>query len=301
MAISDDTARNRENPFEYDIDEYKSSGADLLQYRETQQIDLPLRKIVSMTIDAADKIFIAGDAAVFVYSVAGLLHNTFTSNGTASCLATDAMGNIYLGIEDHIDVLDADGVLKAQWPGLGSRAVLTSVAVSTQFVFVADAGHLIVWKYDKSGNLLGEIGERNSAKDIPGFVIPSPYFDIAVDSGGFLWAANTGRHSVENYTPDGDIRTFWGHHSMEIDGFCGCCNPSHIALMQDGSFVTSEKGIPRVKVYDELGELNAVVAMPDQFDERTEGLDLALDSQQRIYVLDAKRKQVRIFEKSVIN
>ena len=84
---------------------------------------------------------------------------------------------------------------------------------------------------------------------------------------------------------------------MNIDGFGGCCNPSHIAILGDGSFVTSEKGIPRVKIHNRLGELVGVVAPSEQFDENTVGLDLAFDSQDRIYVLDPKRKAIRIFIK----
>jgi len=84
---------------------------------------------------------------------------------------------------------------------------------------------------------------------------------------------------------------------MELEGFCGCCNPTHMAIMQDGSFVTSEKGIARVKVYNRIGELTSVVASAEQFDEGTEGLDIAVDSRQHIYVLDPKRKQIRIFTK----
>jgi len=128
-------------------------------------------------------------------------------------------------------------------------------------------------------------------------VIPSPYFDVAVDPDGFLWAANTGRHSLENYTREGKLRSSWGEFSMEIEGFCGCCNPSHFAILEDGSFVTSEKGIPRVKIYDRLGRLSSVVAGPDRFDIGTVGLDLALDSAQRILVLDPARRKVRTFVK----
>ena len=128
-------------------------------------------------------------------------------------------------------------------------------------------------------------------------IIPSPYFDVAVDPDSFLWAVNTGRHSLENYTVDGDLRSSWGEYSMTIEGFCGCCNPTHIAIMNNGKFVTSEKGIARVKVYNGLGELDSVVAGPKQFNEGTVGLDLAVDTEGRIYVLDPVRKSVRIFEK----
>jgi hypothetical protein len=120
---------------------------------------------------------------------------------------------------------------------------------------------------------------------------------VAIDPDGFLWVANTGRHSLENYTEEGDLRSSWGEFSMEIEGFCGCCNPSHFVILDDGSFVTSEKGIARVKVYNRLGNVVSVVAGPDQFAEGTVGLDLAKDSSQRIYVLDPQKKAVRIFAK----
>jgi hypothetical protein len=84
---------------------------------------------------------------------------------------------------------------------------------------------------------------------------------------------------------------------MEIQGFSGCCNPSHFAILEDGSFVTSEKGLPRVKVYNRIGNLVSVVALAEHFMEGTVGLDLAVDAAQKIYVLDPLQKIVRIFEK----
>jgi hypothetical protein len=84
---------------------------------------------------------------------------------------------------------------------------------------------------------------------------------------------------------------------MEIEGFSGCCNPSHFAILEDGSFVTSEKGLARVKIYNRIRDIVSVVALPDQFIEGTVGLDLAVDSSQKIYVLDPRQKLVRIFEK----
>jgi hypothetical protein len=194
-------------------------------------------------------------------------------------------------------VFDGRLQIKKIWDSPGGETVFTSIATSPDAVYVADAGNLIVWHFDKEGNLIKRIGDRDGAKDVPGFIIPSPYFDVAVDPDGFLWAADTGRHSLQNYNPDGGIRTIWGEFSLEIQGFCGCCNPSHFSVLEDGRFVTSEKGIPRVKIYNRLGELASVVAGPDLFREGTVGLDLAADSRQRIYILDPAQKAVRIFER----
>ena len=87
---------------------------------------------------------------------------------------------------------------------------------------------------------------------------------------------------------------------MSIDGFSGCCNPVHIALLPDGSFVTSEKGILRIKIHNPVGELADVVALPDQFDSDTEAVEVAVNSQGQIVVLDPQRKQIRIFQKKDI-
>ena len=70
-----------------------------------------------------------------------------------------------------------------------------------------------------------------------------------------------------------------------------------MAILSDGSFVTSEKGIPRVKVYDQTGQFKTVVAGPEAFADGTIGLDLAVDDNDRIYVLDPKKKAVRVFVK----
>ena len=81
-----------------------------------------------------------------------------------------------------------------------------------------------------------------------------------------------------------------------MEGFCGCCNPSNFAFLNDSLFVTSEKGIERVKIFNTNGTFLAIVATPDQFEAGTKGLDLAVDKQNRILVLDPVKMLIRIFE-----
>ncbi len=286
------------NPFEYDIEDFKKIDPGLVHYAESARIPLGPGAVHAIASGGDGRIYVAGDEAVLVFDGDGTRLKTIGTDGPAMALSVDGSGSLYLGMTDHVEVYDPDGTRESSWKSLGDRAVVTSIAVTGMFVFVADAGSLIVWKYDKSGLLLGRIGERDEARDVPGFIIPSPYFDVAVDPDGFLWAADTGRHSLENFNVDGGFRTSWGEPSMEIGGFSGCCNPSHFVILEDGSFVTSEKGLVRIKVYNRLGNLVSVVAGPDLFDEGTVGLDLAVDPSGRVLVLDPVRKSVRIFTKT---
>jgi hypothetical protein len=137
---------------------------------------------------------------------------------------------------------------------------------------------------------------KDPATGVPGFIVPSPYFDLGISKDGNLWVVNPGRHSFEKYAINGTLLTSWSKASMAMEGFCGCCNPSNFAFLNDSLFVTSEKGIERVKIYNTDGTFLAVVATPDQFEEGTTGLDLAVDKQNRILVLDPVKKLVRIFE-----
>lgn len=297
-AIRDDSRRASVNPFEYDIEQFKKSDPDLIHFQEVARIPVPLESLFGLAVGTGDEIYVSGDSSLIVFNSDGTLRTSFETGEPVRCLIVDGNGDLYLGKIDHVEVYGGDGNEKFRWESIGEDAIITSIAVAQNHVFVADAGHQTVWKFDKSGKLTGRIGDQDESRDIPGFIIPSPFFDVAVDPDGFLWVANTGRHSLENFTLDGDFRTSWGEFSMEIEGFCGCCNPSHFAFLEDGSFVTSEKGIARIKIYNRLGNLVSIVAGPESFAEGTVGLDVAVDCAQRILVLDPQRKMVRIYEEN---
>ncbi len=190
---------------------------------------------------------------------------------------------------------DQGGTLLKRWNSFDERSVITSLAVLGENVYVADAGNRIVYHCNTEGQILNKIGDKNESKGVPGYVIPSPYFDLALDDNGLLWVANPGRHNLENYNVDGSMRTSWGKASFKIEGFTGCCNPAQFAILADNSFITSEKGMPRIKLYDQHGQFKGVVASPDMFKDGWYALDLAIDVDQRIVALDFDRKQVRIF------
>ena len=82
---------------------------------------------------------------------------------------------------------------------------------------------------------------------------------------------------------------------IDLDRFCGCCNPTDIALLPGGRTVTSEKGINRIKVYDAGGRMISYIS-PEHFPEHSAGLDLAVDAEGRIYVAEPVNSEVFVFE-----
>lgn len=298
--------------FSYDLEQMGKIDPQLVLYHESgEPIRTGFAKARAVAVGPKDRVYVAGDEAIRVFERAGLPIGEVVLDGAPTCLSVDNDGNIFAGVGDHVEVYgDLAGKNVTRWDRLGERCILSSIAVVGEDVYVADAGNRVVVRYDKTGRLINRIGQKDSQRGIGGFVIPSPYFDLAVADDGLLRVVNPGRHRIEAYTPQGDLEFWWGKYAMQIEGFCGCCNPTNFALLADGSFVTSEKGLTRVKIYDPQGKFVGVVAGPRQLLGHSDSsvcetvaecqkgsFDVAVDSAGRILVLDTHRNDVRIFVK----
>ncbi|MDA3822578.1 MAG: hypothetical protein PF450_08240, partial [Bacteroidales bacterium] len=175
----------------------------------------------------------------------------------------------------------------------------TSIAAGADLLYVADAGNRRVLMYDFDGGLKGEFTGQAESSAGHGFIVPSANFDLLVNSSGELWVVNPGKHAIENYDNDGNLLKFWQNISMKIEGFVGCCNPAEFAALPDGSFVTSEKGMVRIKIYDASGKMKSVVAAPEKFEEEGHAPEVTVDENGVVYALDFDRSMVRVFEKIV--
>jgi len=290
--------------WQYDTSDLEKVDAKLIAYDEAAAVETGFKEARAVAVGPGDRICAGGDEAVRFFDKTGSPEAEIKLDGQPRCLAVAPDGAIYVGVRqqagdratDRVEVIGPDGVRRAAWESFGPRSRLTSIALGADRVYVADAGERLVWECSPSGQVLRRIGAKTSEADEEGFDIPSPYFDVAVDRQGVIWAANTGRRRVEAYSPEDGCRGFtWGKSSAAIDGFFGCCNPAHFAIAPDGRFVTSEKGLLRVKVYSPQGEFESVVAPPGAFAKKAAALDVAVDSAGRALVLDPVARKVRIF------
>jgi hypothetical protein len=328
-----DSGSGLSDSFKYDLQKYMKIDASLFHFHPVANIAVELQNPAAIAIGTDDQILVAGNKTLLVCSalpssegqgaVAAATQNDHAADvgqklqvikqisfdAEPHCVAVGNAehafpGRIYVGFVDHLEVFAPDGARVAVWPKLG---FVTSVAVAEKDVFVADARAKVVWRYDAEGKQTGQIWRRADAGNTSGFVVPSPYFSVAMSPDGLLRVANPGAHRIEAYTLDGQLELSWGTEGNDVKSFCGCCNPSHIAVLPDGRIVTSEKGIPRVKVYSATGEFVSAVVGPDTLvshpaatvetrDElRLRPVDVAADSHGRIYVLDSAARCVRVF------
>lgn len=296
--------------FVYDIKDLAKIDPNLILYEESgPAISTGFSNSRAIAVDSNGFVHAAGDKAVRKFAESGNLLGEISFTDMPRCLTIADDGKIYIGMTAHVEVYDAGGKRLATWQSLGDDAVLTSIAVSKNDVFVANAGNRIVHRFDTTGKLINRIGARDKDRNIPGFVIPSPYFDLAVGRDGLLRVSNPGWHRIEAYTFDGDLEFSWGDFSAGIEGFCGCCNPVNFAILADENFVTCEKGLIRVKIHDPDGAFVGVVAGPEQLveggasritefgGEQSGAFDVAADASGRIFVLDTIKNMVRIFTK----
>jgi len=285
------------NPFAYELDNLRKVDQSEICYNLKSKINPEIEAPYGIAVDYKDRVYVAGKDRIKIFDKKGNPVSGFEIFEPAMCISVSPDGDIYLGLKDHIEVFDFSGNFLMQWPQINSSAFITSIAVEGGSVFVADAGNKLVYHFNQSGILKNTIGERNMETGFSGFIIPSPHFDMAIGREGQLWVVNPGKHEFLAFNKNGELFSSWEKTSMQLDGFSGCCNPGNIALLPDGSFVTSEKGIERVKIHLPSGDYKCVVAAPENFEEGTEHLDLAVNSEGDILVLDTKKEMVNIYTK----
>lgn len=291
--------------FTYDVSQFTHTDPAQLLYKETAPIPTGFDNPKCLAVGPDNTIFIGGDHAVKCLDRTGQLQSTISL--AAKPLALAATGTrLCVALKDHLEIFDLKGKPLARGELLGDRTCLTGVADAGESIYLADAGRREIIHCDPNGKVLGRFGRHTD--DNPGFVIPSAYFHVMLGSDGLLWVNNLGRHQIEAYTTDGKFELGWGTPSMAVEGFCGCCNPVYFTRRHDGKFVTSEKGLNRIKIYDAKGNFEGVVAGPEHLVKDLDlakkacadcqigfGFDVACDSTGRVLALDPATKTLRIF------
>ena len=201
-------------------------------------------------------------------------------------------GRVYVGETGQVEIFDPVGKIEKTWRG-GWLGEVTAVRLYGDEIFVAETAARCIGRYDRDLKRVSNIGTNNRTN---GFLIPNGVLDFGIDAAGVIHAANPGKHRVERYTREGQLLGHIGRFDgIDPEGFPGCCNPTNMALGQDGLVFVTEKAEPRAKVLDAAGKLVAVLGT-QVFDAACKNMAVAVDFRGRAYVADTVRLQILVFE-----
>jgi len=243
----------------------------------------------ALAIAADGKILLGGESFVTCYDSELNLIWEYRTEMPVTALTVSG-DNVYAAVQAMILVLNMKGEKTADWGPYEDNSIITSLSANETYVAFADAANKTVFTLDKTGALKSMIGRSDNA-----FVIPSFYFDIALDSGSNLFAVNPGKTRIEKRNIDGKMISFFGEPGVEPGSFCGCCNPAHFAVIP-GGFVTSEKGINRIKILDEKGGFVEFVSSVNKFVPALP-LDVASFEGRIIYGANPADSQLYVFKR----
>lgn len=293
-------------PPAYDLEPFMKYDAKYALYREISGFSTDMTSVSRIGIAPEGLIWVVGGQEARAFSGEGELVRSVALAGDATSLAFSPDGEVCLALTDRIVGLGSDGETRFDTGSIGRDSIITGLAVTHDELFLADAGRRLVVVCDRQGQVTRQWGKKND--DHPGFVIPSPYFSLRLDGRGQVFVSNTGRLRIETYLIDGTYQTSWGTPGMTVDTFCGCCNPVYFDVLSNGDLVTSEKGLVRIHRYREDGTFVGVVAGPEDLwhgvgaetklggrGKMGDPFDVAIDGEDRVWVLDPHRRSVRVF------
>ena len=245
-----------------------------------------------LAIDSKDQLYAVGDSVVRVLSLQGDSLRGWRTELAGYSVAAAEDGTVYVGEPGQVELFDAEGKLLKRWRDSERMGLVTAIGISGDNVLLADVMGRCIRRYGRDGRFLNDIGNDNRMQ---GFLVPNGHVDFAVDRAGVIYAPNPGKHRVERYSLAGELLVHFGRFdSRDPAGFGGCCNPTNVALTRGGQIVVAEKAPPRVKLYTADGQLLAVMGEKD-FDPTCKNTDVAVDGQDRVYVIDTARLRICVF------
>jgi hypothetical protein len=232
-----------------------------------------------------DTIFVATSDSVFLYTKGRKYINCFYAGAAISDIVV-GKGEIYVLFPTKIKRFTPEGELLHEWEACSDNALYASVALTANYVFVTDAENLNICQYTREGQFVRFINSPH------GFIIPTGTFDIETFEDT-VYCINSGRHRIESYTPEGKFIASFGIPGSQPGTFPGCCNPASIVFTPGGRMLTSEKGNPRICLFERSGRFIGMLLNSKTLGGGHEAYEIQAESN-KIYV--AGHRTLTIFQ-----
>lgn len=264
-----------------------------MEFRHAASISGFAGPVRSLCIGAGGRLYVSDGANIRSYDSPGRPAASYTASRPVCAVAVASNGSVYAGEAGQVEIFDGSGRIVGTWRNLGALGEITAIGFFGRDVFLGDAAGRCILRCDRAGRVLGRIGANGP---LGGFHIPNGIIDFDIDAEGVIHAANPGKHRVERYSRDGELLGHVGRFDgQDPAGFGGCCNPTNAALGHSGRIYVTEKADARAKVLDRNGKLLAVIG-EGMFHPASKNMTIAIDTRGCVYVADAARRRVVIFE-----
>jgi sugar lactone lactonase YvrE len=266
---------------------------------------IPLKGIEAPSIIASDPeggFWAAGGTTLLRYETDGSLGKKIALPTEISAIFRDK-GSLLVATNQIVYQVDPQVGSYSELSRFGKDSMIVSIAVDAEAgrIYLADAGTARIWVCDGGGVVRSTIDGASDIGDASagskGFIIPSPYFPIAVAPDGTLRVGITGRHGVETYSRDGRLLSAYYRPGTGPDDFSGCCNPVCLLDLGDGTYATYEKGLSRLKIVDAQGRLVELLSDGTETGLSFVGTRAVLLSDGRIGLLDRDASRILLFER----
>lgn len=283
---------------------------------------------IGVAVNADDEVFVTDhyNSRVQKFDAAGKLLAVIPVLPNPGGIAADESGNLYIvhfpasrlsneKTPDRVSVYNAKGEFVREWgrtgAGDGEFDFAGGVALDRQgSVYVADQTNRRVQVFDRQGKFLfkwgkygvqaGEFGGNSNPKSRVG----GPQF-LAFDGDGKLYTTEATVFRVQKFTPEGQPLLAWQNDADRPGGFGGDMQAISIELRgpigicvdrRDRVWVSAVSG--RIQQFDKEGKYLGGIGDrqgtgPGEFSAPH---GLAVDGQNRLYVVDSYNHRVQQFE-----
>ncbi|HBC86017.1 MAG TPA: hypothetical protein DCZ94_03595 [Lentisphaeria bacterium] len=282
----------------YNLDDLQKTAPNTILFNELKPIPSGFKEPTCIATGSDNRIYAGGDRQIRIFDSDGKKTGEIELQNQPTCIAVSGNNDIFVGFPLQVSVFNPAGKETVSWK-FETGSAITGIAVSGKNVFIADAGKKMVHVKDLDSPEKEEfrIGVANKETGDDGIVIYSAYMDVATDGNDLLMVVDPGRHRLKLYSYSGGLVSTWkSNPDIDMKGFSGCCNPSHIAICPPGKVVTSEKSIPRIKLYSATGDFVGVVAPPESFKPGQMPCDISVDKKGIVYAIDPATGNIRIFK-----
>lgn len=257
-----------------------------------------LGSVGGISVTPSDDLLVSGGSQILVFGPDGKEKSPIATGFPCGCIQAAQDGTIYVASGNSVKQIDATGKVLLEMSNPAIKGITGLTCTKDNTVVVGDASSRCFHKFAKDGKYAGTIGKPASGKKavMGGLRVCCGILDGTIDKDGDLLVAELGGFRVAKFdVSSGKAGKSFGRCGDSPDEFCGCCNPVSVTVAPDGRFVTSEKQIPRLKIYNAAGTRVEGIAKLEGFNPSCGKIDLAVGKNGKIYVLNEGSRQVEVF------